>query len=243
MGRKKRVVEGAVLDLTGDAPVVVVGELVETAVEEPPVVVKPEKPARIKVDKPKREKKADTVPEQIEDVEITHEDMLTIVSAMKQPCNRCGEECYSPLRKWGETMVCPDCYDIVYPPHMNALNEWMKEVGLKECAFCGKERINPSRFHFDHINMFEKTDNIGRMLFDGESLDKIKEEIQKCQLLCIECHAIVTKMENKLGFTYLKRKRRKRQTVVRKEDYMPRMTEVYSLIKELRGHGGAAGGK
>ena len=234
MGRKKRVVEGAVLDLTGDAPVVVVGELVETAVEEPPVV---EKPLRIKVEKP-----VHTKVEKIEDVALTHEEILAIVGAMKQTCNRCGIEDYFPLRKWGEEKVCPDCYDIVYPPHMKALNDWMESVGLKECAFCGKERTNPSRFHFDHINMFEKKDAVGRMLFDGESLDKIKEEIQKCQLLCIGCHAIVTKMENKFGFTYLKSKRRKRQTNVRKEDYMPRMTEVYSLIKGLRGRGGEAGG-
>lgn len=237
-------VEGAVLDLTGDAPVVVVGELVETAVEEPPVVEKPlrikkEKPIREKVEKPKQEKVEN--PEQKEKIikrmDLTQEDMQAIVDSMKQTCNRCGNEDYYPLRKWSDEKVCPTCYDIAFREHCVVFNEWLRSMGIKGCAFCGKVRDNPSGFHFDHVNMFDKDSSVGNLLFEGANMDVIKAEIHKCQLLCIGCHAIVTKMENRLGFTYLKRKKR-RETNVTREDYMPVMTGVYEFIKKLRGRGG-----
>lgn len=207
MGRRKKV-EGAVLDLTGDQPVLVVTS--------EPVV----------------EKKEDI---------MSKDDMVAMIIAMKKSCDRCGADVYSALRKWGTSRICRGCYAEVFPPHCAALNQWMTKVGLVECAFCKKPRVNPSEFHFDHINMFKKEDTVCRMLFDGEDLDAIKAEIQKCQLLCICCHAMVTKFERKLGFIQLKNRRCKRRTGVKKEDYMPIMSGIYSLIKELRGGGGSYG--
>jgi hypothetical protein len=223
MGRKKRlvVVEGAVLDLTGEEPVVVVGELVETpvdAVVETSLVTKAD--------------------EKEDDVILSDDAISEIINGMRQSCDRCGVEVYCALRKWGDQNICSTCYDVVYPPHKKALNDWMESAGLKGCAFCEKPRINPSEFHFDHVNMFEKQNAVGRMLFDGVDLDKIIEEIGKCQLLCTDCHAIVTKLEVRLGFTQLKSRRYKRKTSVRKEDYNERMGKVYSLIRKLRGRGG-----
>jgi hypothetical protein len=217
MGRKKRVVEGAILDLTGSEPVVVMGELVETPVEPPPPVKK--------VDEPKQE------------VRLTQDEIREMILSMRQTCNHCGVEVYHALRKWGGQNVCSTCYDIEFDKHCIVFNNWLREEGIKGCAFCGKVRINPSEFHFDHVNMFEKKGTVGTMLFDGVNMDTIKEEVKKCQLLCVGCHAIVTKMENRLGFTYLKRKKR-RQTTVKREDYMPIMSRVYDLIKEIRGGGG-----
>lgn len=224
MGRKKRVVEGAILDLTGDEPVILRGEPVETPVVVTDTVVKPPVP------------KSDPVI-------LSHDEICEIIDSMRQTCNRCGAGVYCGLRKWGDQKVCTSCYDVVYPPHKKALNDWMESMGLKECAFCGKPRINPSEFHFDHVNMFEKGNTVGRMLFDGVELDKIIAEIGKCQLLCTDCHAIVTKLEVRLGFTQLKSRRYKRKSGVRKEDYNERMSEVYSLIKARRGRGGVDGAK
>ena len=213
------VVEGAILDLTGEEPVIVMGELVETPVVVTDAVV--ETPSVTKVD-----------------VTITEDEFCEIIYSMRRSCDRCGVEVYCALRKWGCQTICTACYDVVYPPHKKALNDWMETVGLKGCAFCEKPRINPSEFHFDHVNMFEKKNTVGRMLFDGVDMDKIIEEIGKCQLLCTDCHAIVTKLEVRLGFTQLKSRRYKRKTGVRKGDYNERMGEVYSLIKKLRGRGG-----
>ena len=224
MGRKKRavVVEGAVLDLTGEEPVVVVGELVETAVESPPVK---------------------EVGEQQQEVILTEDELRDMILSMRQSCNHCGVEVYHALRKWSDQKVCSSCYDGVFEKHCIVFNDWLRAEGIKGCAFCGKERINPSEFHFDHVNMFEKKGTVGNMLFDGVNMDTIKEEVKKCQLLCVSCHAIVTKMEVRLGFTQLKSRRYNRKTGVRKEDYNERMGKVYSLIKELRGQDGVDGSK
>lgn len=42
------------------------------------------------------------------------------------------------------------------------------------------------------------------MIIDGEEIDKIFREIDKCQILCISCHHKVTDIETKLGFKRLK---------------------------------------
>jgi len=48
-----------------------------------------------------------------------------------------------------------------------------------------------NRFHYDHIDMFDKTDSICKMIKDGTDMTAIYEEINKCQLLCISCHIVV----------------------------------------------------
>jgi len=170
-----------------------------------------------------------------EETQTVKELFDSTVASMKKSCEQCGCHMYSHLRVWGDKRICPECYAQVYPAHRDELNRWMDATGLKGCAFCGKARTNPSGFHFDHINMFDKSGAVGRMLFDGVALDRIKEEIQKCQLLCLCCHAIVTKMEVRLGFTHLKVKRWRRVPGVSKEEYSHKMAEVYEYIKALRG--------
>jgi len=80
--------------------------------------------------------------------------------------------------------------------------DWLCELYNNPCAFCGKKRI---KMHFDHINMFEKTDCISTMHYKGYSKEEIIAEIDKCQLLCIHCHKKVTRTEIKHGFFKKKR--------------------------------------
>ena len=49
--------------------------------------------------------------------------------------------------------------------------------------------------------MFDKGDNIYNMVMEGVPLENIYQEIDKCQILCISCHQIITHMERALGFT------------------------------------------
>jgi len=63
------------------------------------------------------------------------------------------------------------------------------------CSFCS--RIDGLK-HFDHINIFNKKTEILNLA--NTSLQEIQEEISKCQLLCKECHAKVTKHEHTTGF-------------------------------------------
>lgn len=54
------------------------------------------------------------------------------------------------------------------------------------CITCGESDIIV--LEFDHLVAEEKDGSVSRMAAGGFSLKKIKEEIQKCQVLCANCH-------------------------------------------------------
>lgn len=56
------------------------------------------------------------------------------------------------------------------------------------CTDCGEN--NPIVLDFDHIR--DKKYNISRMIHDGFSWSSIKKEIEKCQVVCANCHRIRT---------------------------------------------------
>ena len=55
------------------------------------------------------------------------------------------------------------------------------------CEHCGWNRNNAA-LHFHHVNPSEKEFNIGKS--NGWSWDKIVIELDKCIMLCANCHAI-----------------------------------------------------
>lgn len=59
-----------------------------------------------------------------------------------------------------------------------------------KCVKCGYNKSCPRAYHFHHRNPLEKefdVSNRGR----NKSFDKLKTEIDKCDLLCANCHAEV----------------------------------------------------
>ena len=56
------------------------------------------------------------------------------------------------------------------------------------CADCGER--HPATLQFHHVNSEDKQFNIADAVRDGISLDRIKKEIEKCIVLCANCHAI-----------------------------------------------------
>lgn len=72
----------------------------------------------------------------------------------------------------------------------------MSEV-KKPCRFCCRIDVQKN---FDHVNMFEKTGTVGQMIKCGKPEEDILKEIEKCQVLCVYCHRIVTAYERRYGF-------------------------------------------
>lgn len=56
------------------------------------------------------------------------------------------------------------------------------------CVDCGQR--HPATLHFHHLNSEDKVFDISHAVYRGLSLDKIVKEIEKCIVLCANCHAI-----------------------------------------------------
>lgn len=68
-----------------------------------------------------------------------------------------------------------------------ALKKQFDELKLDlRCESCGESHIACLDFH--HLNPEEKDMNVSRAVADGWGLERIKKEIEKCKVLCANCH-------------------------------------------------------
>lgn len=112
------------------------------------------------------------------------------------------------LTRWteGTPFVVEELLDYPAPPkeplpRLAFTEEWAIAAYSGPCAFCGQAGA-----HYDHINMFDKRDDVSRMILQGCPREEVEAEIAKCQFLCRPCHAKVTLAEQKKGFIVAKRR-------------------------------------
>lgn len=75
-----------------------------------------------------------------------------------------------------------------------------KDIG--SCAHCGwYDDECLEALEFDHIDPNTKKNSISTMVANSESIENIDIEIQKCQLLCVNCHKLKT-IENNGYYLY-----------------------------------------
>lgn len=72
-----------------------------------------------------------------------------------------------------------------------ALTYVTRKSGLpgKRCYLCKVDHLHSSAYHFHHLIPGLKTANISTLISKGSLL---KEELDKCIVLCANCHAEVT---------------------------------------------------
>lgn len=63
------------------------------------------------------------------------------------------------------------------------------------CIDCGENNI--LTLEFDHIKNHDKKHFISSMIIQGYHLNKIKKEIDKCEVRCANCHKIKTAKQQK----------------------------------------------
>jgi hypothetical protein len=64
--------------------------------------------------------------------------------------------------------------------------QWFRSIKAGQpCADCGQV-LEPSCMDYDHL--CDKTDHVSRMVLDNTHKEKILEEIEKCELVCVLCH-------------------------------------------------------
>lgn len=70
-------------------------------------------------------------------------------------------------------------------------NEYKKTLC---CSKCGENRWYVLDFH--HRNPKEKDTEVSYMIGSGRSIESIKKEIEKCDVLCANCHREIHYIEN-----------------------------------------------
>ena len=152
------------------------------------------------------------------------------IESHKKTCELCGKTQFNYLNTWQGVKKCEDCYNAHYYERKQMwrqVNAYCTDNGLTKCNLCNKERTIKCVFHFDHLNMFNKKNEIGTMIRQGETIELIIEEIKKCQYICISCHTIVTSFEQKVGFTALKSALTRQQL---SEEELEIKTKEYTII-------------
>ena len=128
-------------------------------------------------------------------------------------CSKCKEELpvdsFSKKNdsKRGYSYKCKRCHNEYckntwYPKNIGKQVDSSKKIKLRNLEFswrykkmCGCKickETNPIVLEYDHLVPSNKEFTVSKMLQDGYSLKKIKEEIRKCQILCANCHVIKT---------------------------------------------------
>ncbi len=71
--------------------------------------------------------------------------------------------------------------------------DWLESIDKGKCEICGYDK-HPKAIDFHHINSCDKKFEIGKFI-NGRMCNKenqkiVEEEIDKCQVLCANCHRI-----------------------------------------------------
>lgn len=138
--------------------------------------------------------------------EINKDNLQVLIQSCHGLCKKCNINYYykDVARYWKDEMICDKCW-LLYEKERQTLWKQIQEYSNIVCHLCYKKRENyKERFHYDHINMFDKLESISKMVNNGDTIEKIKQEVDKTQLLCIECHSLITDIEKKLGFHRMK---------------------------------------
>ena len=146
------------------------------------------------------------------------------------------------LHTWKEKKICDTCYS-KHAEEREQMWRQIEQYRKIECAIClSMKQYKEEHYHFDHINMFDKENGIYSMVSDGRNMEDIHKEIDKCQVLCISCHHMVTSIERKTGFfeikrdytsAYLKQPENEELNRVLKENYHKVMTPIYVEMRQI----------
>jgi hypothetical protein len=108
-------------------------------------------------------------------------------------------------RIWKGNQICQTCFSRTIKERENTWS-LIEAYRQPHCSICLKQKENKDDcFHFDHINMFDKGDTVYNMVTTGVHVENIYKEIDKCQLVCFECHCIITFLERDTKFINTKK--------------------------------------
>lgn len=143
---------------------------------------------------------------------LSDELMKELMEKEGRDCIKCHSRMYCSPKKWDGTEYCDVCHSRCFSDEITSrwkmVNEYARSTSKDKCNLCEvaatyNKEIG-DRFHFDHVNMFEKSESICTMVNTGVSMSSIYMEMDMCQLLCVSCHGLVTTLERRFGFMRIK---------------------------------------
>jgi len=110
-------------------------------------------------------------------------------------CKDCSKE--KPLEEFASAGVvngvqyyryrCVPCYSKFKTIRKNSLKEYVWSLKQNSsCVRCGFDDWRALQFHHKD----NKIANVSDMMRDGFSVQKLDEEIAKCEIICANCHQI-----------------------------------------------------
>jgi hypothetical protein len=159
------------------------------------------------------------------------------INQLLKKCNECNKNILciqaNTHHIWNGNDICDTCWS-KYTDYRNIIWEKIKTYKLIQCHVCSSiQTYTSERYHYDHLNMFNKVKSVCSMVNENVNIKEIYDEIDKCQILCLSCHHIVTDIEHKLGFTRIKQTltRNLNQGEITEEEYN-KQTLYYQKIYE-----------
>jgi hypothetical protein len=184
------------------------------------------------------------VEQSVASVQYSH--VAYLLQSLSFQCYQCRLMDYGTSHIWQDKLHCETCYNNLYAHHIQErwklVMEYTIEKKKTSCNLCGKvamlDQPLSGRFHYDHIDIFDKSGTICDMVKIGTSVDDIYREMDKCQLLCISCHKIVTKMEHQCGFIRLKKSSEDNEELRKQCSilYQSLMSRLYDSIRLVKSH-------
>lgn len=120
-------------------------------------------------------------------------------NCIKHICLKCGKEFTIPSNKGYKSTrrFCYDClpYETTDRVGRNMYHKLWVEYVIKQikqrygtsCTICGYNK-NYSALEFHHKNPEEKDFGPAQLIYSSYNLDSIYKELDKCQLVCANCH-------------------------------------------------------
>ena len=163
---------------------------------------------------------------------------LTNINQLSKKCNECKKNIVciqtNTHRIWKGNDICDTCWS-KYEDYRKLIWEKITAYKTVQCEICYSIQTHMSeRYHYDHLNMFNKGNSICSMVNECVNIEEIYSEIDKCQILCLSCHHIVTDIEHKLGFTRIKQTltRKLNQSEITEEEYNKQTRYYHNIYEE-----------
>ena len=108
-------------------------------------------------------------------------------------CTKCGKELAIDCYNWRDKAKgirrsdCKYCHSLYMKERYQLKKDIVQELKAQnKCAKCGEYRGYVLDYH--HLDPTQKENTVARLVSNNFKLDKVYQEIDKCVLLCANCH-------------------------------------------------------